>query len=353
MDAPRQRIVLVALGLLLAVSSAVQAGTVTVVFDQGQIATTTVPLTGFATTGAQMQGMTVTVSFESGGPETITWVATGAEAGGAFGTGWSLSEIGDAILGPWTLQNDSGVGITVVSVDGFPGATLLDTTFGGDFGTPGSGAGHTFEPLSGAFDMVDLMVTYRVMVGIEGAAPVGDLFQLLELEFTNLGGLASGSFISFVADADNVEAGGDLIAGGGACCLPEGCILATAAACLTVGGDYRGDGTSCVGDLDGDGMVGIVDFLALLGDWGSCPVLPSDIDEDGEVGISDFLILLAAWGPCDVDCPEDLNGDGLVGIDDFLILLGDWGAEALPCADLDCDDMVGITDFLILLANWG
>ena len=49
----------------------------------------------------------------------------------------------------------------------------------------------------------------------------------------------------------------------------------------------------------------------------------------------------------------DLNGDFIVGITDFLQLLGAWG----PCdgclEDLDLDDVVGITDFLILLGNWG
>ena len=48
---------------------------------------------------------------------------------------------------------------------------------------------------------------------------------------------------------------------------------------------------------DNDGHVGIVDFLALLSQWGltgtSC-----DIDGSGAVGIADFLSLLAAWGPC-------------------------------------------------------
>ncbi len=54
-----------------------------------------------------------------------------------------------------------------------------------------------------------------------------------------------------------------------------------------------------VGDLDGDGVVGILDFLALLGDWGPC-------------------------GDCE-NCPADLDGDCVVGILDFLLLLGNWG----------------------------
>jgi len=47
---------------------------------------------------------------------------------------------------------------------------------------------------------------------------------------------------------------------------------------------------------DGDGVVGIVDFLALLGEWGAVDS-PCDLDGGG-VGITDFLDLLAFWGPC-------------------------------------------------------
>ncbi len=50
-----------------------------------------------------------------------------------------------------------------------------------------------------------------------------------------------------------------------------------------------------LGDLNGDNLVGIVDFLMLLGNWGLCPGCPADLDCDGMVGITDFLILLGAW----------------------------------------------------------
>ena len=59
-------------------------------------------------------------------------------------------------------------------------------------------------------------------------------------------------------------------------------------------------GGSVLGDVDGDGTVGIADFLALLGAWGPCPApcpgsCPADLDDDCTVGILDFLILLANW----------------------------------------------------------
>ena len=56
------------------------------------------------------------------------------------------------------------------------------------------------------------------------------------------------------------------------------------------------------------------------------PVYLGDIGGDGVVGIVDFLLLLAAWGPCQQDCClADLDLDGNVGITDFLILLEHWG----------------------------
>jgi T5SS/PEP-CTERM-associated repeat protein len=52
-----------------------------------------------------------------------------------------------------------------------------------------------------------------------------------------------------------------------------------------------------------------------------------DIDGDGSVGVTDFLKMLARWGPCPdppEPCPADLDGDGTVDVNDFLILLANW-----------------------------
>ncbi len=54
------------------------------------------------------------------------------------------------------------------------------------------------------------------------------------------------------------------------------------------------------GDVDGDGLVGIGDFLGVLGQWGACA------------------------DPCPPSCAADFNGDCSVGIEDLLILLGNW-----------------------------
>ena len=51
----------------------------------------------------------------------------------------------------------------------------------------------------------------------------------------------------------------------------------------------------CPADLDGDGMVGVRDLIAVLFAWGNKGG-PEDLDDDGDVGFSDLLIVLAAWG---------------------------------------------------------
>ena len=47
-------------------------------------------------------------------------------------------------------------------------------------------------------------------------------------------------------------------------------------------------------DSNADGVVGIIDFLTLLEQWGASNVA-TDLDEDGTVGINDLLILLDNW----------------------------------------------------------
>ena len=50
-----------------------------------------------------------------------------------------------------------------------------------------------------------------------------------------------------------------------------------------------------VGDIDGDGEIGITDLLSILETWGECSNCISDLDHDGFVGINDLLGLIALW----------------------------------------------------------
>ncbi|MHC4970543.1 MAG: dockerin type I domain-containing protein [Planctomycetota bacterium] len=106
---------------------------------------------------------------------------------------------------------------------------------------------------------------------------------------------------------------------------------------LDTGGDAVPDGTQSIYGVDYDTPVPVppakflVDYID--GPPGGGPatirIVPlGDLDGDGAVGVTDFLLLLAAWGPCPdppEPCPADLDGDGIVSVIDFLILLAHWG----------------------------
>jgi hypothetical protein len=66
--------------------------------------------------------------------------------------------------------------------------------------------------------------------------------------------------------------------------------------------DINGNGVpdecECFGDTNGNGEVGVEDFLQMLADWGPCSSCPADVDSNGVVDVSDFLDLLSRWGPC-------------------------------------------------------
>jgi hypothetical protein len=106
---------------------------------------------------------------------------------------------------------------------------------------------------------------------------------------------------------------------------------------LDTGGDAVPDDTQTIYGVDPDMAVPAppaafpVDYVdgPPTGGPATIRIVPlGDLDGDGVVGITDFLLLLGAWGPCPdppEPCPADLDGDGAVGVTDFLILLANWG----------------------------
>ncbi len=55
-----------------------------------------------------------------------------------------------------------------------------------------------------------------------------------------------------------------------------------------------------------------------------CPSgIPADVNGDGVVDVLDLLAVLSVWGPCP-DCVEDINDDGVVDVLDLLEVLSNW-----------------------------
>jgi hypothetical protein len=94
--------------------------------------------------------------------------------------------------------------------------------------------------------------------------------------------------------------------------------------------DLDGNARFAADELDFDpgcGVPVVVDMgpYELLGTPGPHPFKLGDVTGDGAVGITDLLELLEAWGACPGCCVADLDVDLEVGILDLLTLLGNWG----------------------------
>ncbi len=168
-------------------------------------------ISSVSSTGATLAGATVTVGFGGGGTETAGWAATDDDAGGAFGTGWSLAVDGATYVnaagfGPWAFSVGDDTSVAWLSVDAGPGSVFDATrTYASDPvaypSTPGSQSGTPFA-YWGMDDPFDTVATYSDAVALPGRTPVGDLYRTLTVVF---GGDVTGTTVAFISDTDTAS----------------------------------------------------------------------------------------------------------------------------------------------------
>lgn len=200
-----RKIVLILSGIVLASNAqAVPLNSMTS-SEPGTIFNTAV-LTGFQTTGADMDGSLVAIILANGmvGPN-IAWVDTGADSGAAANAFWTLSLSGDSFSSPWTFTNTAVQGgIRGFIFNGVPGNTVfdIDTTFEV---SPGSSSGKPFGSVDGPGPLDDngpILGRYANALSIGGVL-FGDLFTQLTVTFADV--LRVGESITFLADTDNAD----------------------------------------------------------------------------------------------------------------------------------------------------
>ncbi len=158
-----------------------------IIYNTGPNTVSIPGLAGFATTGAMMDGLSVRALFSGGLDQTLFWADTGATSGGVTGAGWSLSLTGDSFSAPWifTFSPDAQLGqLQLLVLDGRNALTIFDRTNPSP-GTGGSAGGRDWECFAGNCN--DATVTYDYAAGIGAAAPVGDLWQVVSIDFGDLG----------------------------------------------------------------------------------------------------------------------------------------------------------------------
>ncbi len=208
--------------------------------------------------------MFLTASAAAGGPPTILYSldADAAYASGCFGNPGEVPQCQCPIL--------------------------LAGQFGGTFGLTKI-SGDTFE-----ISNIDWIVSLLSEIHITGAGVYtvgtngdGEPVQSMTLEL-------------FVDGAGPLTFASGLIAGGDLDFPPQINIpLSDGFGCpgvrITVDAGPGSSSPADVAPQPGDGVVGILDFLAVLGDWGLPGPRLTDIDGSGTVGIGDLLIVLAEW----------------------------------------------------------
>ncbi|WP_375230324.1 VPLPA-CTERM sorting domain-containing protein [Roseobacter sp. S98] len=183
-------------------STMAAAATVDIIRTDGRTQTTE-GLTGYTTSGADMDGMVVTAGFVQGGKRSAVFGATGNRAGAAQGDGFALSFSGfSTFSSPFELSVSQGV-LSWLQIDALPGDTVFDTVRSVT-GTPGSVYGTVFSPRTTLDGTVSVLFTNAL--ALAGETPAGDLYGTMRIGFDQLtgGGLQSGSSFSFVQDTDNL-----------------------------------------------------------------------------------------------------------------------------------------------------
>ena len=197
-----------------------------IILQDNGITHETAPLSGFSTEGDDMAGMTVEVTFSDLSRELRVWAATSPGSGGAFGTGWQITQgAGSTWSNPFAFTNTGALSVTKFTLHGAPANTVFDRSFAGA-GTPTSANGRDiFEFGSSITLSQDVTATYFDQVQLPGETPVGDLFAGLEVRFAD--GLSNGQAFRFITDTDT--GGSNLIvpepSGVTAVCLSLGAIL--------------------------------------------------------------------------------------------------------------------------------
>ncbi|MCI0632121.1 MAG: hypothetical protein L0Y44_15870 [Phycisphaerales bacterium] len=127
------------------------------------------------------------------------------------------------------------------------------------------------------------------------------------------GGIAGGVDLSWhtVDGGGATFSTGDDFTLGGTIGQPDAGVPMTGGGFSLTGGFWPGAGgpeiDTCPADIaplpSGDAIVNVLDLLALIGQWGACPLpcppsCPADLSGDCTVNVTDLLAVISAWGAC-------------------------------------------------------
>jgi hypothetical protein len=89
---------------------------------------------------------------------------------------------------------------------------------------------------------------------------------------------------------------------------------------------------------------------------GVCPTIPVALTDEDCTAVggqwTDAQTTCDNGATCESDCSTDLNGDGMVDVVDLLQIVGEWASQDSD-ADIDGSGVVDTCDLLAVIATWG
>jgi hypothetical protein len=282
-------------------------------------------LDGFVITGGSASGWGGGLTTIYNATPTIsncTFAGNAAESGGAVSV---HGGIGLTLINCTFVDNEAQVGAAVHVAYGQP--DLVNCLFQGNLAHEGLGGG-LYAPGTGPVDLVNCTLVDNGADAVHGAASIANSI----LWANGMPPVSGGGAVTYSC----VEGGYD-----GAGNIDEMPLFADADA-----GDHR--------LVFGSPGIDAGSSAALLPDHADLDFdldfgEPTPLDLDGRGRVLDATVDMGAYELC----RRDLDGDGSIGVPDFLVLLSVWGPNPGHVADFDGSGDVGVTDFLTLLSHWG
>jgi hypothetical protein len=194
----------VLLAIAVAIVPASQAAGQTLVTETGTPFVSTLSTAAFSTRGQDMGGMLVTAFFDGGASASGSWGFLGGAVWGVETSSFRLGHLAGNFTGAgftFFLSNYGTSGLSRLVLSGAPGRTVFDLTIPGGEGTPGSSSGARLRIMEAAL-AANATVTYRNVVSVGASAPVGDIYEQVDLFLGTP--LAGGQSLNFELDTDNL-----------------------------------------------------------------------------------------------------------------------------------------------------
>lgn len=224
----------------------------------------------------------------------------------------SSYEPSEAVVSGCVFDGNAATTGGAVYIGNYTASTFTNCTLHGNFALEGAAV---FRAGSSGAALTNCILWGNPGPAISGAPTLS--YSCVQGRFPGPGNIQDDPLFANPGNGDfRVLAGSPCIDAGSNAAVPDGVVV-------DLDGNPRFVDDPCLED-SGAGGPPVVDMGPHEFQGSTC-----DLDGDGVVGVIDLLLLLVSWGPCGdcsapSGCPSDFDSDCMVDVRDLLALLGSW-----------------------------